>query len=177
VIEVAKNIPEKGEFPVHKNVYFYKKASKTPIGMRRLLLLIVIGISMRPVSGQGVWERGRDSLLNALKHAKTDSAAGVTMIYLAAQYEYNNQDSALYFSRRAYQASERAHSLWGMVNGLSVQAGILADQFKLIEAIALDSQAIVLSAKANFKPGLAGVYNNIAIAYDWGRMRPVSTII
>jgi two-component system, NarL family, sensor kinase len=136
------------------------------MGMRRLLLVISVLLSVATALGQNVWEKGRDSLLNALHQAKTDSGAAKTMIYLAAQYAYNNQDSGLFFSRQAYQVSKRTHYVWGMVNGLSQEAGILADQFKLIEAIALDSEAIVLSTKANFKRGLAGVYNNIAIAYN-----------
>lgn len=130
------------------------------------MLLTVSFILLSPVSGQTTWDQGRDSLIKALSHSKEDSDAAMTMIYLGAQYEYNRQDSALYFFRRAYALSQQVHYIRGMVNGLSLQAGILADQDRLEEAIALDSEAMVISARANYKKGLAGVYNNIAIAYD-----------
>ena len=135
--------------------------------MRRLLLFIILFIFMLgAASGQKTWENERDSLLNVLSHSRQDSNAAMTMIYLGAQYAYNQQDSGLYYLRKAYELSRRVHYIRGMVNGLSVQAGILADQYKLAEAIALDSEAIAISAKANYKKGLASVYNNIAIAYD-----------
>ena len=135
--------------------------------MRRLLLFTVLFIFMfGAASGQKTWENERDSLLNVLSHSRQDSNAAMTMIYLGAQYAYNQQDSGLYYLRKAYELSKRVHYVRGMVNGLSIQAGILADQYKLAEAIALDSEAIVISAKANYKKGLASVYNNIAIAYD-----------
>ncbi len=115
---------------------------------------------------QPTWERGRDSLLRILSHSREDSDGAMTMIYLGAEYEYNQPDSALYFFRRAYDLSTRVHFVRGIVNGLSLQAGILADRNDLDSAIALDSAALVLSQKANYQPGLAAVYNNIALLYD-----------
>lgn len=134
--------------------------------MRRLSLMLILFIVLDAASGQKTWEKERDSLAAALSLSHEDSNAAMTMIYLAAQYAYNLQDSGLYYCRKAYELSERIHYVRGMVNGLSLQAGILADQSRLAEAIALDSQAIVLSARAHYKKGLAGVYNNIAILYD-----------
>jgi two-component system NarL family sensor kinase len=134
--------------------------------MRRLLLFTAIYIRFGAALGQSNWEKGRDSLIRALSGSREDSNAAMTMIYLGAQYEYNRQDSAFYYFRRAYELSKRVNYVRGMVNGLSLQAGLLADQDKLTEAIALDSEAIAIAAKARYRKGLAGVYNNIAIAYD-----------
>jgi two-component system NarL family sensor kinase len=133
--------------------------------MRRLLLFTAIFIRLGAALGQSNWEKGRDSLIRALSRFREDSNAAMTMIYLGAQYEYNKQDSALYYFRRAYELSKQVNYVRGMVNGLSLQAGLLADQDKLTEAIALDSEAIAIASKANYRKGLAGVYNNIAIAY------------
>ncbi len=134
--------------------------------MRRLLLFTAIFIRLGAALGQSNWEKGRDSLIRALSGFREDSNAAMTMIYLGAQYEYNRQDSALYYFRRAYELSKHVNYVRGMVNGLSLRAGLLADQDKLTEAIALDSEAIAIAARANYRKGLAGVYNNIAIAYD-----------
>ena len=134
--------------------------------MRRLLLFTAIFIRLGAALGQSDWEKGRDSLIRALSGSREDSNAAMTMIYLGAQYEYNRQDSALYYFRLAYELSKHVNYVRGMVNGLSLRAGLLADQDKLTEAIALDSEAIAIAAKANYRKGLAGVYNNIAIAYD-----------
>ena len=134
--------------------------------MRRLLLFTAIFIRLGAALGQSNWENGRDSLIRALSGSREDSNVAMTMIYLGAQYEYNRQDSALYYFRRAYELSKRVNYVRGMVNGLSLRAGLLADQDKLTEAIALDSEAIAIAARANYRKGLAGVYNNIAIAYD-----------
>jgi two-component system, NarL family, sensor kinase len=134
--------------------------------MRRLLLFTAIFIRFGAALGQSNWEKGRDSLIRALSGFREDSNAAMTMIYLGAQYEYNRQDSALYYFRRAYELSKHVNYIRGMVNGLSLRAGLLADQDKLTEAIALDSEAITIAARANYRKGLAGVYNNIAIAYD-----------
>jgi two-component system NarL family sensor kinase len=134
--------------------------------MRGLFLFMATFISLGAALGQSNWEKGRDSLIRALSRSRQDSNAAMTMIYLGAQYEYNQHDSALYYFRRAYELSKQVNYLRGMVNGLSLQAGLLADQNKLSEAIALDSEAIALSAGANYKKGLASVYNNIAIAYE-----------
>jgi two-component system NarL family sensor kinase len=134
--------------------------------MRRFLLFTAIFIRLGAALGQSNWEKGRDSLIRALSRFREDSNAAMTMIYLGAQYEYNKQDSALYYFRRAYELSKQVNYVRGMVNGLSLQAGLLADQDKLTEAIALDSEAIAIAARVNYRKGLAGVYNNIAIAYD-----------
>jgi len=134
--------------------------------MRGLLLFMATFISLGAALGQSNWGKGRDSLIRALARSRQDSNAAMTMIYLGAQYEYNQQDSALYYFRRAYDLSKQVNYVRGMVNGLSLQAGLLADQNKLSEAIALDSEAIAIAARAGYKKGLASVYNNIAIAYD-----------
>jgi two-component system NarL family sensor kinase len=156
--------PKKGKFSAEGMAIFSCQAL-IPVYMRRSwLFFIVVWMSIN-ASAQ-TWEQGRDSLLRVLSHMKDDSDGAMAMIYLGAQYEYNRQDSALYYFRRAYELSKRVHFVRGMVNGLSLQAGVLTDQSRLGEAITLDSQAIVLSAKAGYKPGLAAVYNNIALAYD-----------
>src|ERR1700722_5356451 len=123
--------------------------------MRRSTLFTVLFILAEAVSGQSSWEQGRDSLLKILSHDAGDSNAAMTMIYLGAQYEYNQQDSALYYLQKAYDLSTRVHYVRGIVNGLSLQAGILASRDELERAIALDSQALVISQKANYLKGLA----------------------
>ena len=117
--------------------------------MRRLLLFTAIFIRLGAAWGQSNWEKGRDSLIRALSGVREDSNAAMTMIYLGAQYEYNQQDSALYYFRGAYELSKQVNYVRGMVNGLSLRAGLLADQDKLTEAIALDSEAIAIAAGAN----------------------------
>jgi two-component system NarL family sensor kinase len=133
--------------------------------MQRLLLFLTLLMIVKAASGQ-TWEQERDSLLKALSVARDDSNKAMTMIYLGAEYEYNQPDSALYFLRRAYDLSIRVHYVRGIVNGLSLQAAVSATRNDLDSAIALDSAAIVISQKANYQKGLAGVYNNIAILYD-----------
>jgi two-component system, NarL family, sensor kinase len=133
----------------------------------RLLLLFMIFLKLAgAVTAQPTWEQGRDSLLRVLSHSREDSDGAMTMIYLGAEYEYNQSDSALYYFKRAYDLSARVHFVRGIVNGLSLQAGVLADRNDLDSAIALDSAALVISKKANYLPGLAAVYNNIALLYD-----------
>jgi two-component system, NarL family, sensor kinase len=115
---------------------------------------------------QPTWEQGRDSLLRVLSHSREDSDGAMTMIYLGAEYEYNQPDSALYYFKAAYNLSTRVRFVRGIVNGLSLQAGVLADRNDLDSAIALDSTALIISQKADYQPGLAAVYNNIALLYD-----------
>jgi len=134
--------------------------------MRILLLFLILLMITGNVSGQPTWEQGRDSLLRVLSHSKEDSNAAMTMIYLGAEYEYNQPDSGLYYFKRAFDLSMRVHYVRGIVNGLSLQAGVLADRNEFDTAIALDSEAIVISRKANYQKGLASVYNNIALLYD-----------
>ena len=127
-----------------------------------MVFLVIRGIAQ----AQPTWEQGRDSLLRVLSRSRNDSDGAMTMIYLGAEYEYNQPDSALYYFKKAYELSSRVHYVRGIVNGLSLQAGVLADRNELDTAIALDSVAIVISQKANYQMGLAAVYNNIAILYD-----------
>lgn len=131
-----------------------------------LLLLVTLLTAAGTLPAQPTWEQGRDSLVRVLSHAREDSNAAMTMIYLGAEYEYNQPDSGLYYFKQAYQLSVRLHFVRGIVNGLSLQAGVLADRNDLDTAIALDSEAIVISQKANYEKGLAAVYNNIALLYD-----------
>jgi signal transduction histidine kinase len=130
-----------------------------------MLLFLTLLIIVKAAPGQ-TWEQERDSLLKVLSAARDDSNKAMTMIYLGAEYEYNQPDSALYYLKRAYDLSIRVHYVRGIVNGLSLQAAVLATRNDLDSAIALDSAAIVISQKANYQKGLAGVYNNIAILYD-----------
>lgn len=134
--------------------------------MHRALLLMVFLVIRGIAQAQPTWEQGRDSLLRVLSRSRNDSDGAMTMIYLGAEYEYNQPDSALYYFKKAYELSSRVHYVRGIVNGLSLQAGVLADRNELDTAIALDSVAIVISQKANYQMGLAAVYNNIAILYD-----------
>ncbi len=134
--------------------------------MRLLLLFIILLMMAGGLTAQPTWEQGRDSLLRVLSHSREDSDGAMTMIYLGADYEYNQSDSALYYFKRAYDLSTRVHFVRGIVNGLSLQAGVLADRNDLDSAIALDSAALVISKKANYLPGLAAVFNNIALLYD-----------
>lgn len=129
------------------------------------MLLVTLLMVLKAVPGQ-TWEQERDSLLKVLSASREDSNKAMTMIYLGAEYEYNQPDSALYYLRRAYELSMQLHYIRGIVNGLSLQAGVLAAGNELDTAIALDSVAIDISKKANYQKGLAGVYNNIAILYD-----------
>jgi two-component system, NarL family, sensor kinase len=133
--------------------------------MQRLLLIVALLVVLKSAPGQ-TWERERDSLLKVLSGGREDSNKAMTMIYLGAEYEYNQPDSALYFLKRAYDLSVRVQYVRGIVNGLSLQAGVLAGRNDLDSAIALDSAALVISQKANYPSGLASVYNNIAILYD-----------
>ncbi len=134
--------------------------------MKQLLLGVFMTVTVCSLFAQPAWESTRDSLLKSLALAREDSDKALTLIYLGAQYEYNHQDSGIYYFKRAYELSTRLHYLRGIVNGLTLQAGILADQQQLDAAIALDSEAMVVSEKGNYKKGLAAVYNNIAIVYN-----------
>jgi len=104
-------------------------------------------------------------LLKLLSISKEDSNKAMVLTYLGLQYQYNQQDSAVYYLKRVYTLSTRIHYVRGIVNSLTVQAGILSDQDKQDEAIALDSEAIVVAKKTNYIKGLAAIYNNIAIPY------------
>ena len=88
------------------------------------------------------------------------------MTYLGMQYQYNQQDSAVYYFKAVYKLSDKIHYVRGMVNGLTLQAGVLSDQNKPDEAILIDSLAIGIATKAHYPKGLAAIYNNIAIPYN-----------
>src|ERR1700735_4549288 len=104
--------------------------------MRVVLLFIILSLTIGTVMAQPTWEQGRDSLLRVLSHSREDSDGAMTMIYLGAEYEYNQPDSALYYFKAAYNLSTRMRFVRGIVNGLSLQAGVLADRNDLDSAIA-----------------------------------------
>jgi two-component system, NarL family, sensor kinase len=133
--------------------------------MKQLFLIVAMAIAALTVSGQTAWTRERDSLLKLLSISKEDSNKAMVLTYLGLQYQYNQQDSAVYYLKDVYKLSVRIHYVRGIVNSLTVQAGILSDQDKQDEAIALDSEAIAIATKAHYKKGLAAIYNNIAIPY------------
>jgi two-component system NarL family sensor kinase len=133
--------------------------------MIRLFLITAITVLTLNVSGQTAWTRERDSLLKLLSVSKEDSNKAMVLTYLGLQYQYNQQDSAVYYMKDVYKLSVRIHYVRGIVNSLTLQAGILSDQDKPDAAIALDSEAIAIATKAHYKKGLAAIYNNIAIPY------------
>lgn len=134
--------------------------------MKQLFLVTVIVVLTFSVSGQATWGRERDSLLKLVSVSKEDSNKAMLMTYLGMQYQYNQQDSAVYYLKNVYALSTRLHYIRGIVNSLTLQAGILSDQDRPDAAIALDSEAIVVATKAQYKKGLAAIYNNIAIPYN-----------
>lgn len=132
------------------------------------LILTIIAITTIALHGFGqtAWERDRDSLLRLVAAAKPDSTKALLMTYLGMQYQYNRQDSALYYLKNVYALSTRIHYTRGIVNSLTLQAGILNDQDRPDAAIALDSEAIGVATRAHYSKGLAAIYNNIAIPYN-----------
>jgi two-component system, NarL family, sensor kinase len=105
-------------------------------------------------------------LLHVLSRSEPDSDRAMVLTYLGMQYMYNHQDSAVYYFKEVYQLSTRIHFVRGITNSLTLQAGILSDQNKLDQAIALDSEAILVATKAHYQKALAAIYNNIAIPYN-----------
>jgi tetratricopeptide (TPR) repeat protein len=134
--------------------------------MRHLpVLLAIMAFSLNAV-GQDSWVRQRDSLLKVLSGCREDSNKALVMTYLGMQYAYNKRDSAVYYLKEVYKLSLKVHYVRGMVDGLTLQAGILSDEDTQDEAIALDSEAVGIATKAQYRKGLAAIYNNIAIPYN-----------
>lgn len=134
--------------------------------MKRFLFILTLFLVCYSGYCQNQWTKDRDSLLKTLSNSKEDSSKALTLTYLGAQYMYNQPDSAVFYFKALYALSNKLNYTRGMVNSLSLQAGILSDRGNPYEAIALDSQAIVIAAKAHYLKGLAAVYNNIAIPYN-----------
>jgi len=72
--------------------------------MRKIYIAGLIGFI---VSSSCYAQSAKDSLLALLKSGKEDTAKAMLLINIANQYEYNNQDSALYFLNLSKSLSQK----------------------------------------------------------------------
>lgn len=134
--------------------------------MKPFFLLIAIAAVTLNVYGQPSWEHRRDSLLTALSLEKADSDKIWTMLDLGILYLENQNDSADYYAKALSKLSEKNHVPGGLVNGLSMQAYILASKNRQEEAVTMYLQAIAIAKKANLQKQVANICNNMAILYN-----------
>lgn len=137
------------------------KADRVPLLMT---FILVLGLAQGFAQD---YDLNKDSLKARLRSMPDDTAKITTLIALGHLYEYNAQDTAVFYYQQVKQLSEKLHFPLGTVRYISNITGVLEARGKLDSCLSLNLQAIELcdrynlgaeqKAKALFNTG--GVYH------------------
>ncbi len=130
-----------------------------------LPLLLVVLFTCTNTCAQTDWARQKDSLVNALKSAKEDTAKVDLLLKTGDLYERNNPDTATYYYKAAEALSNKLHYTMGLLKFVANYTAVLDIQGKYKESLALNLQSIALAQQTKQPLRIATVYNNAAKDY------------
>ncbi len=132
---------------------------------RSLRLLLIVLFGMMPVFLPPAKAANIDSLRNALLHAGDDSARCRINRRLCLAYESTNQDSALFFIKKADSIADRLQWKMGQLLCCTEYAYLLMERGRFSEGLDLCRKGEVLSKSLNDSNGLRSTYINFGLAF------------
>lgn len=117
-------------------------------------------------SGHFIWAQSNiDSLKTELSKASEKEAEVELSLLLAKEWIIKSPDSALPYTQRALDISNRHKLVELRIEALNLLGNIWQRQGKTAEAMAKYEEAITEAEARDYKKGLAKLYNNVALIY------------
>ncbi len=106
-----------------------------------------------------------DSLENILKTTKEDTTRVKTLNALAWELQYNNPDTAFYYSKQALVLAEKTDWKKGIANSYHHLGGLYIDKGNYPLALDYNNKALKIYKEINDKKGIAAIFVNIGIVH------------